>query len=161
VEKSGFAGQVRVQEADFDPGAEVEAMRTAAAGALVSFVGVARDLSDGFGVDTITLEHYPGMTERSLQRIVDEAAARWDLLAVRVIHRFGTLAPGDRIVLVATASTHRAAAFDACRFIVDYLKTEAPFWKRESGPVGARWVDAKESDERARAGWEAGTAPPA
>jgi molybdopterin synthase catalytic subunit len=151
-----FAAGVRIQVQlhDFDPGTEIEALRTASAGAVVSFVGIARDLSGAFAVERITLEHYPGMTQRSLENIVRKAMARWSLGGVRLIHRYGELSPGDRIVLVATASTHRDAAFDACRFIVDYLKTEAPFWKRESGGAGARWVDARDSDQRARERWE-------
>jgi len=144
---------IRVQQADFDPGVEIEALRGRSTGAVVSFVGIARDFSEAFPVATITLEHYPGMTERSLQAIARQALDRWNLLGLRIIHRFGDLGPGDRIVLVATASAHRDAAFDACRFVIDYLKTEAPFWKRESGSQGARWVDAKESDDTARARW--------
>jgi len=144
---------IRVQQQDFDPGAEIEALRSAAAGAIVSFVGIARELSDGFPVDRITLEHYAGMTERSLEEIVRQARARWNLLGVRLIHRFGELRPADRIVLVATASSHREHAFDACRFLIDYLKTQAPFWKQESGPMGSRWVEARASDERARESW--------
>jgi len=145
--------RIQVQEEDFDPGAELEALRQADSGALVSFVGIARDLSDGFAVDTITLEHYPGMTQRALQQIVEQALQRWPLNRVCLIHRYGSLRPGDRIVWVGVSSTHRDAAFDACRFLIDYLKTDAPFWKRESGPQGARWVEAKDSDERARARW--------
>jgi len=144
---------VRVQEADFDPGPETEALRTPATGAVVSFVGIARDFSGAFPVARITLEHYPGMTERSLQDIARQALDRWPLQGLRIVHRFGELLPGDRIVLVATASTHRDAAFDACRFVIDFLKTEAPFWKRESGPAGERWVEARESDDQARARW--------
>ncbi|SPE24403.1 molybdopterin synthase, large subunit [Burkholderiales bacterium] len=154
--------QISVQQEDFDPGAEIDALGGAATGAVVSFVGIARDFSGDFPVEQITLEHYPGMTERSLQDIVEQALARWDLIRVRVIHRVGALRPGERIVLVATASSHRDAAFDACRFIIDYLKTQAPFWKRESGGKGARWVEARDSDERAREQWHRGpaAAPP-
>ena len=150
----GERWQVRVQQEDFDPGVEIEALRSLAAGAIVSFVGVARDFSDDFPVERITLEHYPGMTERSLEDIVHAALARWNLTQVRVIHRFGELRPGDRIVLVATASSHREHAFDACRFIIDYLKTQAPFWKQESGRQGTRWVQSRQSDERARQAWD-------
>ena len=150
----GERWQIRVQEEDFDPGVEIEALRSVAAGAIVSFVGVARDISDDFPVERITLEHYPGMTERSLEDIVHAALARWNLTQVRVIHRFGELRPGDRIVLVATASSHREHAFDACRFIIDYLKTQAPFWKQESGRQGTRWVQSRQSDERARQAWD-------
>jgi len=145
--------QISVQQEDFDPGREIEALSGATTGAVVSFVGIARDFSGDFPVEQITLEHYPGMTERSLQEIVEQALARWDLLRVRVIHRFGVLRPGERIVLVATASAHRDQAFDACRFLIDYLKTQAPFWKRESGAQGSRWVQARESDERAKEQW--------
>lgn len=151
---------IRVQEGDFDPGAELEALRGPDCGALVSFVGVARDLSAGFDVGQITLEHYPGMTERALQRIADQAQARWPLGGICIVHRYGTLRPGDRIVLVAVASVHRDAAFDACRFLIDYLKTEAPFWKRESGRDGARWVEARDSDSRALERWQGAAAGP-
>jgi len=144
---------ISVQPQDFDPGAEIEALRSEAAGAIVSFIGVARDFSDGFPVERIRLEHYAGMTERSLEEIVCQAHRRWSLIQVRLIHRYGELHPGDRIVLVATASTHREQAFDACRFIIDYLKTQAPFWKQESGRLGSRWVEAREGDENARQSW--------
>jgi len=150
----GERWQISVQEEDFDPGVEIEALRSVAAGAIVSFVGVAREFSDDFPVEQVTLEHYPGMTEKSLEEIVRAALARWDLVQVRVIHRFGQLHPGDRIVLVATASSHREHAFDACRFIIDYLKTQAPFWKQESGRQGTRWVQSRQSDERARQAWD-------
>jgi len=145
--------RISVQAQDFDPGVEIEELRSAAAGAIVSFVGVARDLSDGFPVDRITLEHYAEMTERSLEEIVRQAHARWSLTQVRLIHRYGELRPGERIVLVATASSHREHAFDACRFIIDCLKTQAPFWKQESGRLGSRWVEARDSDETARQHW--------
>jgi len=145
--------RIRVQEADFDPGIELEALREAETGALVSFVGIARDLSEGFDVERITLEHYPGMTERALQGIGEEALQRWEVRRICIIHRYGTLRPRDRIVWVGVSATHRDAAFDACRFIIDYLKTGAPFWKQESGRDGARWVQAKESDDLARARW--------
>ena len=149
---------VRVQQGDFDPGAEVEALRSSRTGAIVSFVGVAREFSGAAAVDRIHLEHYPGMTERSLQDIAEQALARWDLQHVGIVHRFGELLAGDRIVLVVTAAAHRDPAFDACRFVIDYLKTQAPFWKRESGRSGERWVEAKASDERAAARWQAGPA---
>jgi len=150
--------RILVQEQDFDPGAQIEALRSTTTGAIVSFVGIARDFSGDFPVGQITLEHYPGMTQKSLGDIAARALARWDLAALCVIHRFGTLAPGDRIVLVAAASRHRDAAFDACRYVVDYLKTEAPFWKRESGALGSRWVQAKDSDDQALERWT-GSAP--
>lgn len=144
---------IAVQEFDFDPGAEIAALSAASAdaGAVASFVGLVR--ADG-QVSAMTLEHYPGMTEKALAAIVAEAEGRWELLAVRVIHRVGRLLPGDRIVLVAVASSHRGNAFAACEFIMDWLKTKAPFWKKEETPAGARWVDARESDDSAAARWE-------
>jgi molybdopterin synthase catalytic subunit len=147
---------VRVQEADFDVGAELTALRAgdARVGALASFVGLVRDLNDGAGVAEMTLEHYPGMTEKALDAIVAEAKSRWDIYGVRVIHRVGSLRPCDQIVLVAVTSAHRGEAFAACEFIMDYLKTRAPFWKRETTPDGARWVDAREADDAAAARWE-------
>jgi molybdopterin synthase catalytic subunit len=147
---------VRVQTADFDVGAELAALRSAdpKVGAIASFVGVARDINDGQNVSALTLEHYPGMTERALQEIIDRARSRWDILQALIIHRVGTLAPLDQIVLVAVSSMHRHDAFDACRFIIDYLKTDAPFWKREQTPGGSRWVETRASDDAARADWE-------
>jgi molybdopterin synthase catalytic subunit len=145
---------VRIQEADFDPDAELESFRDGANGAIVSFIGVARDLNEQFPVEELTLEHYPGMTERSLGEIVERARARWAIGRTCVVHRVGRLMPRDRIVLVAVSSAHRGEAFEACRFIVDFLKTDAPFWKRESGASGTRWVEAREGDEQARKGWE-------
>jgi molybdopterin synthase catalytic subunit len=147
---------VRVQEADFDVGAELTALRAgdARVGALASFVGLVRDINDGAGVAEMTLEHYPGMTEKALDAIVAEARARWDIYAALVIHRVGPLRPCDQIVLVAVTSAHRGEAFAACEFIMDYLKTRAPFWKREVTSDGARWVDARDSDDAAAARWE-------
>lgn len=147
---------VSVQEADFDVGAETAALTAgdARAGAVASFVGLVRDVNDGAGISEMTLEHYPGMTEKALEAIVAEAKARWDIYAVRVIHRVGRLLPCDRIVFVAVSSAHRGEAFAACEFIMDYLKTKAPFWKREVTPDGARWVDARETDDSAAARWE-------
>ena len=146
---------VRVQQADFDVGAELTALRAgdARVGALASFVGLVRDVSHGTAVAEMTLEHYPGMTERALAAIVAEAQKRWDIYATLVIHRVGPLKPGDQIVLVAVTSAHRGEAFAACEFIMDYLKTRAPFWKRETTPDGARWVDARETDNTAAARW--------
>ncbi len=148
---------VRVQQADFDVGAELTALRAgdARVGALASFVGLVRDVSHGTGVSEMTLEHYPGMTEKALEAIVEEAKSRWDLYGALVIHRVGPLRPCDQIVLVAVTSAHRGEAFAACEFIMDYLKTRAPFWKRETTPHGARWVDARESDDSAASRWEA------
>jgi molybdopterin synthase catalytic subunit len=150
---------VRVQEADFDLGAEFAALRAgdARVGALASFLGLVRDINDGASVSEMTLEHYPGMTEKALEAIVAEAKGRWDLYDVLVIHRVGPLKPCDQIVLVAVTSAHRGEAFAACEFVMDYLKTRAPFWKREATPDGAHWVDAREIDDSAAARWQQGT----
>jgi len=147
---------VRVQEADFDLGAEIAALRAADArvGALASFLGLVRDINDGASVAEMTLEHYPGMTEKALKEIVAEAKDRWDIYDALVIHRVGPLKPCDQIVLVAVTSAHRGEAFAACEFIMDYLKTRAPFWKREATPQGARWVDARDADDSAAARWQ-------
>jgi len=149
------AADVRVQAADFDVAAEIAALRAgdARVGAVATFVGTVRDVSEGTGVATLTLEHYPGMTEKSLQAIVDEAKRRFDVYGVRVVHRVGELAPADQIVLVAVTSAHRGDAFDACRFVMDYLKTQAPFWKKEATPQRARWVEARASDDAAAQRW--------
>jgi molybdopterin synthase catalytic subunit len=122
-------------------------------GAVASFVGTVRDVNDAAAVSTLTLEHYPGMTEKALAAIVDDAKARFDILEALVIHRVGELKPTDQIVLVVVTGAHREAAFDACRFLMDYLKTKAPFWKKEVTPDGARWVDARASDDEAAARW--------
>jgi len=147
---------VRVQTEDFDVGVEINTLRRTSPniGAVVSFVGQVRDLNDGDNVTAITLEHYPGMTEKSLAGIVDQAQARWPIADVLVIHRVGELRPLDQIVLVLVASAHRKDAFAACEFIMDYLKTEAPFWKKEQTPDGERWVEAKDSDDQARSHWQ-------
>ncbi len=147
--------KILVQGDAFDLGAEVDAMRHGRTdiGAIASFVGLARDMNEGSSVAAMTLEHYPGMTEKALGKVVDDACARWPLLDVTVIHRVGRLLPGDPIVLVAVASSHRGEAFAACEFIMDYLKTGAPFWKREETPEGARWVEARACDEDAAARW--------
>lgn len=143
---------VCVQEADFDPGAEIAALSIGddGAGAVASFVGLVR----GAGIIAMTLEHYPAMTQRALEGIVARAGERWALRRVRVIHRVGRLLPGDRIVFVGVASSHRQDAFAACEFIMDYLKTQAPFWKKEETPAGSHWVDARESDDAAAARWD-------
>lgn len=148
--------EIRVQEADFDVGAELAALRAgdARVGALASFLGLVRDVNAGTGVAEMTLEHYPGMTEKALEKIVAEARERWDIYDALVIHRVGRLLPCDQIVLVAVTSAHRGEAFAACEFIMDYLKTRAPFWKREATAEGARWVDARDSDDSAAARWE-------
>jgi molybdopterin synthase catalytic subunit len=147
--------KIAVQSEAFDLGAEVDAMRKGRTdiGAIASFVGLARDLNEGSGVAAMTLEHYPGMTEKALAALVDDANARWSLLDVTVIHRVGRLLPGDPIVLVAVAASHRGEAFAACEFIMDYLKTRAPFWKKEETPEGERWVEARASDDAAAARW--------
>ncbi|MBN8479278.1 MAG: molybdopterin synthase catalytic subunit MoaE [Burkholderiales bacterium] len=146
---------VRVQTAPFDVEAEVAALRggDARVGAVVTFLGTVRDINDGTAVATLELEHYPGMTEKALEAIVAEAQSRFDVYGVRVVHRVGPLAPTEPIVLVAVTSAHRADAFDACRFVMDFLKTRAPFWKKERTPDGDRWVDARVSDDDAAARW--------
>ena len=147
---------VRVQTEDFDAGAEIARLRqgNAKVGAVAAFIGVARDVNDGESVAALTLEHYPGMTERALEGIVAEARARWRLIEVLVVHRVGELKPTDQIVLVAVASANRGEAFAACEFIMDYLKTRAPFWKKERTPEGAHWVEARVTDDDAAARWE-------
>jgi molybdopterin synthase catalytic subunit len=149
---------VKVQTEDFDVGKEMAVLRQGnpKIGAIASFVGLVRDINEGADVFTMALEHYPGMTEKALQEIVDEAKRRWDIYDVLVIHRVGELKPLDQIVLVATTSAHRGEAFASCEFVMDYLKTKAPFWKREETPQGARWVDARESDDKAAQRWQEG-----
>jgi molybdopterin synthase catalytic subunit len=146
---------VRVQTEDFDAGAEMARLRAAdgRVGAVATFVGTVRDVNDAAHVATLTLEHYPGMTEKALEDIVAQARARFDVYDALVVHRVGTLKPTDQIVLVVVTSAHRGDAFDACRFLMDYLKTRAPFWKKEQTPDGARWVEARASDEEAAARW--------
>jgi molybdopterin synthase catalytic subunit len=156
--------RVSIQSGDFDLGAEVTALRAAdpGVGAVASFVGTVRDRNDGQGVSAMELEHYPGMTEKAIESMIDEAHRRFDIRAARVIHRVGPLKPLDQIVLVVVTSAHRGAAFQACEFLMDYLKTQAPFWKKETTPEGARWVDARVSDDAALARWgiTAGNAEP-
>ena len=146
---------VRIQTADFDAGAEIAALRRGnpAVGAVASFVGVVRDVNEGDAVAEMTLEHYPGMTEKSIGEIVTQAKGRWQVLDALVIHRIGSLRPTDQIVLVVVASAHRGDAFAACEFIMDYLKTRAPFWKKEQAGQGARWVEAREADDVAAERW--------
>lgn len=146
---------IRIQEDDFNLSAEIAALRKGdpRVGAVVTFLGTVRDMNDGSEVKGMTLEHYPGMTEKSLQEIVDQAKGRWDIYQSLVIHRVGPLLPEDQIVLVAVTSAHRGEAFAACEFIMDYLKTAAPFWKKEDTPKGARWVDARVTDDAAKARW--------
>ncbi|WP_422474161.1 molybdopterin synthase catalytic subunit MoaE [Endozoicomonas sp. ALB032] len=145
---------ISIQKDDFDPGYEQDQLSgNTGTGALVTFTGLVRDENLGDDVGGLYLEHYPGMTEKTLQEIIDEAAERWPLQAIKVIHRVGQLQPGDRIVFVGVASAHRKAAFEICEFVMDYLKTRAPFWKKETTPEGDRWVDARESDEQAAKRW--------
>lgn len=146
---------VRVQNEDFDLGAEILKLRqgNSGIGAIASFVGLVRDLNENARVAEMTLEHYPGMTEKALAEILEQAKQRWSIIDALVIHRVGSLKPADQIVLVAVSSAHRGAAFAACEFIMDYLKTRAPFWKKEQTEAGARWVDAHESDETAAKRW--------
>ena len=147
---------VRIQEAPFDAGSLIEEVHRAnpKVGAVASFVGLVRDVNEGSDVAEMALEHYPGMTERAIERICREAAGRWDVLDTRVVHRVGTLRPTDPIVIVVVASGHRRDAFEACEFIMDYLKTRAPLWKKERTGDGERWVEARSSDEEAAARWE-------
>jgi molybdopterin synthase catalytic subunit len=148
--------RVSVQTDDFDTGSEVSRLASGgdSVGAVVSFVGVVRGESGDEKLLALQLEHYPGMTERELSRIADEATARWQLSAVTIIHRVGVLRPQDQIVLVVTASAHRQAAFDGCAFVMDYLKTQAPFWKKETRASGAYWIEARSSDDEAAARWD-------
>ena len=151
--------RVSVQTADFNLADEVAALRAgdARVGAVCSFVGTVRDRNDGVSVATLELEHYPGMTERAIEAMMDEAHNRFDIFNARVIHRVGLLQPLDQIVLVAVTSAHRGESFQACEFLMDYLKTQAPFWKKEQTPDGARWVDARVSDDAALKRWGIGT----
>ena len=146
---------IRIQEKDFDVSTEIVGLRKGdpRVGAVVSFLGTVRDMNDGSQVKAMTLEHYPGMTEKALQEILDQAKARWDVYQTLVIHRVGPLLPEDQIVLVVVTSAHRGEAFAACEFIMDYLKTAAPFWKKEDTPEGARWVDARVTDDAAMERW--------
>jgi molybdopterin synthase catalytic subunit len=146
---------VRVQTADFDVAREIAALHAgdARVGAVAAFIGLVRDINDAAAVSTLTLEHYPGMTEKALTGIVDEAKSRWKIYDVLVIHRVGELKPTDQIVLVVVTGAHRGEAFAACEFIMDYLKTRAPFWKKEQTPAGERWVEARASDDDAAARW--------
>lgn len=148
---------VQVQEADFDLSTEIAAMRQARPdlGAVVAFIGLVRDINAGSNVAAMTLEHYPAMTQKALEGIAAQAIQRWDIAEVLVIHRVGRLLPTDQIVLVAVAGAHRGPAFQACEFIMDYLKTQAPFWKKEQTPNGEQWVEARDTDNAAAQRWEA------
>ena len=150
-----MAARVEIREGDFDLAAEVASLRQGdgGVGAVVAFVGTVRDRNDGVEVATLELEHYPGMTEAAIEAMVDEATRRFEVRAVRVVHRVGVLAPLAQIVLVAVTAAHRGQAFQACEFLMDYLKTQAPFWKKEAGPDGVRWVDARVADDAALARW--------
>ena len=147
--------RVSIQTEDFDLSAEVARLRAGekGVGAVCSFVGTVRDRNDGLSVSTMELEHYPGMTEKAIEQMIDEAHRRFDIFGARVVHRVGLLQPLDQIVLVAVTSAHRGESFQACEFLMDYLKTQAPFWKKEQTPEGARWVDARVSDDAALAKW--------
>ena len=146
---------VRIQENDFDISAEIRALRKGdpRVGAVVTFLGTVRDMNDGIKVKGMTLEHYPGMTEKALEDIISQAKTRWDIYQALVIHRVGPLLPEDQIVFVAVTSAHRGEAFAACEFMMDYLKTAAPFWKKEDTPEGARWVDSRVTDDAAMTRW--------
>jgi len=149
------AARVSIRSDDFDLGAEVAALRQGdgGVGAVAAFIGTVRDRNDGAAVQSLELEHYPGMTEAAIEAMIDEAMRRFEIRAARVVHRVGVLAPSAQIVLVAVTSAHRGQAFQACEFLMDYLKTQAPFWKKEAGPGGARWVDARVADDDALARW--------
>ena len=150
-----MAPRVSIQTEDFDLSTEVQRLREQdkRVGAVCSFMGTVRDRNDGQSISTMELEHYPGMTEKSIEAMIDEAFQRFDIFGARVIHRVGLLQPLDQIVLVAVTSAHRGESFQACEFLMDYLKTQAPFWKKEQTPEGARWVDARVSDDAALAKW--------
>ena len=150
-----MAARVSIQTVDFDLAREIAALRAgdARVGAVCSFIGTVRDRNDGVAVSTMELEHYPGMTEKAIESMIDEAQRRFDILGARVVHRVGLLQPADQIVLVAVTSAHRGQSFQACEFLMDYLKTQAPFWKKEQTPQGAQWVDARVSDDAALARW--------
>ncbi|MBE7369158.1 molybdenum cofactor biosynthesis protein MoaE [Ramlibacter pallidus] len=150
-----MVARVSIQAADFDVAAEIAALRAGdgGVGAVCSFIGTVRDRSEGSAVSAMELEHYPGMTEKAIEQMIDEAFRRFDIRAARVIHRVGPLQVHDQIVLVAVTSAHRGQSFQACEFLMDYLKTQAPFWKKESTPDGERWVDARVADDAALARW--------
>jgi molybdopterin synthase catalytic subunit len=150
-----MTSRVVIQTQDFDLAHEIAKLREGdkRVGAVCSFIGTVRDRNDGSSVSTLELEHYPGMTEKSIEAMIDDAHKRFDIYAARVIHRIGLLQPLDQIVMVAVTSAHRGESFQACEFLMDYLKTQAPFWKKEQTPQGARWVDARVSDDAALAKW--------
>jgi molybdopterin synthase catalytic subunit len=150
-----MTARVVIQTDDFNLATEIEALRAMdkRVGAVCSFIGTVRDRNDGLSVSSMELEHYPGMTEKAIEAMIDEAMARFDIFGARVIHRVGLLQPLDQVVMVAVTSAHRSQSFQACEFLMDYLKTQAPFWKKEQTPDGARWVDARVSDDTALAKW--------
>ena len=150
-----MTGRVSIQVEDFNLAVEVEALRLndKRVGAVCTFTGTVRDRNEGLNVSSMELEHYPGMTEKAIEAMIDEAMKRFDILGARVIHRVGLLQPLDQVVMVAVTSAHRAESFKACEFLMDYLKTQAPFWKKEQTPEGARWVDARDTDDAALAKW--------
>lgn len=150
-----MADRVSIQTGDFNLAQEIEQLRAndKRVGAVCSFIGTVRDRNDGLNVSSMELEHYPGMTEKAIEAMIDEAMLRFDIFGARVIHRVGLLQPLDQVVMVAVTSAHRGESFQACEFLMDYLKTQAPFWKKEQTPAGARWVDARVSDDAALAKW--------
>ncbi len=150
-----MAARVSIQTADFNLAQEVDRLRAGdkRVGAVCTFTGTVRDRNDGLNVSSMELEHYPGMTEKAIEAMIDEAMVRFDIFGVRVVHRIGVLQPLDQVVLVAVTSAHRGTSFQACEFLMDYLKTQAPFWKKEQTAEGARWVDARVSDDAALAKW--------
>lgn len=150
-----MAGRVNIQSGDFNLSEEVAALRAEdkRVGAVCSFIGTVRDRNDGLNVSSMELEHYPGMTEKAIEAMIDEAMVRFDIFGARVVHRIGVLQPLEQVVLVAVTSAHRGTSFQACEFLMDYLKTQAPFWKKEQTPQGARWVDARVTDDAALAKW--------
>ncbi len=150
-----MSARVSIQTADFNLSDEIAALRAGdkRVGAVCSFIGTVRDRNDGSDVSSMELEHYPGMTEKAIEAMIDEAHKRFDIYGARVIHRVGLLQPLDQVVMVAVTSAHRGESFQACEFLMDYLKTQAPFWKKEQTPDGARWVDARSSDDAALAKW--------
>ncbi len=150
-----MSGRVSIQTEDFNLAMEVEALRKGdkRVGAVCTFTGTVRDRNDGLGVSSMELEHYPGMTEKAIEAMIDEALNRFDIFGARVVHRVGVLLPLDQVVMVAVTSAHRGESFKACEFLMDYLKTQAPFWKKEQTPEGARWVDARVTDDAALAKW--------
>ena len=147
--------RVSIQTEDFDLQGEIAALRAGnpRVGAVCSFIGTVRDRNDGSDIASMELEHYPGMTEKAIESMIDEAHRRFDILGARVVHRVGLLQPQDQIMMVAVVSAHRGESFQACEFLMDYLKTQAPFWKKEQTPEGARWVDARVDDDAALARW--------